>query len=577
MSRSIGLTLVALSLTLPAAVLAQEPADLIVVGGTIHTLDPAAPQVEAMAVADGRVVALGASRDLLDRHRGQVTEVLELGGRTVVPGLIDAHGHVMDLGRFLRSLDLRGTGSPNEIADQVREAAATRPAGAWILGRGWDQNDWTVKEFPTREVLDEAAPDHPVVLERVDGHAVWVNSAALETAGVTAETPDPEGGRIVREADGSPSGVLVDNAEALVKSRVPAPDAAESAARLAVARHHLLSVGLTGVHDMGAGPATVELYRAAADSGRLLPRLVVYLEGNLATLDWWETEGAEAVGRGDGERWLVRGVKLYADGALGSRGAALLEPYSDDAGNRGLLVTPPDSLAERTARTVALGLQPAIHAIGDRGNRVALEAIAAAGTDATQLRPRIEHAQVIALEDVPRFAALEVLASVQPTHATSDMPWAEDRVGPERIRGAYAWRTLREAGVRLACGSDFPVEQTNPFHGLYAAVTRMDREGRPAGGWRAAERMTREEALACFTVDAAYAAGLEDELGSLAVGRRADFLVLDRDVLAVPEEEIAGTRVLRTVIGGETVYEAEGYSRGSASRAAVASSQRPRR
>jgi hypothetical protein len=305
---------------------------------------------------------------------------------------------------------------------------------------------------------------------------------------------------------------------------------------------------------MGTEVEEVELFREWAEAGRLVPRIVSYLDSSDTTLMGALDSVAAAESAEPGDRFRIRGVKFYADGALGSRGAALLEPYSDDTGNEGLLVTPPDALEAGVARALGLGLQPAIHAIGDRGNRVALEAIAAAIENG---RPsRIEHAQVVALEDIPRFAELDVIASMQPIHATSDMYWAEERVGPGRIQGAYAWRKTLDAGVPLACGSDFPVESPNPFYGLYAAVTRQDQEGWPAGGWRLEERLTRDEALACFTRWAADAAGMDDQVGTLAVGRRADFLVLDRDIMEVPAEEIWRTQVLRTVIDGETVYEA---------------------
>jgi predicted amidohydrolase YtcJ len=401
----------------------------------------------------------------------------------------------------------------------------------------------------------------------------------MDLAGVTAATPNPEGGRIVRDEAGSPTGIFIDNAEGLIDLAVPPPGPEELAARLAAAQERMVSAGLTGVHDMGTEVEEVELFREWAEAGRLLPRIVSYLDGDdpvlMSALDSIVARESAA----PGDRLRIAGVKLYADGALGSRGAALLEPYSDDPGNQGLLVTPPDTLEAEVARTLGLGLPPAIHAIGDRGNRIALDAIAAAresvagpatertaigtstandgnGSQAPGLPPRIEHAQVVALDDIPRFAELGVVASMQPTHATSDMYWAEERVGSERIRGAYAWRKMLDAGVPLACGSDFPVESTNPFYGLYAAVTRQDQEGWPAGGWRREELLTREEALACFTSWAAEAAGMGNEIGTLAVGRRADFLVLDRDVMAVPAEEIWRTQVLRTVIDGETVYEA---------------------
>jgi len=400
----------------------------------------------------------------------------------------------------------------------------------------------------------------------------------MDLAGIAAATPDPEGGRIVRDEAGNPTGVFIDNAEGLIDAAIPPPGPEDLAARLAAAQERMISVGLTGVHDMGTEVEEVELFREWAEAGRLVPRVVSYLDSSDATLMNALDSIVAAEYPEPGDRYRIGGVKFYGDGALGSRGAALLEPYRDDPGNEGLLVSRPDSLQAVVTRALSLGLQPAIHAIGDRGNRVALDAIAAAEdsvrgatpesagigpstvNDATGwhlgLYPRIEHAQVVALEDIARFAEQNVIASMQPTHATSDMYWAEDRVGPDRIQGAYAWRKMLDAGVPLACGSDFPVENPNPFHGLYAAVTRQDQEGWPAGGWRPEERLTREEALACFTRWAADAAGMRGEVGTLAVGARADFLVLDQDVMEVPADSIWRTRVLRTVIDGETVYEA---------------------
>jgi hypothetical protein len=563
------------ALTLGATSLAaQEPADLVLTNGIIHTVDPEAPLAQAMAVLDGEIRAVGTAEHV-DAWRGPDTTVIDLEGRAVIPGLIDAHAHVFNLGKFLRTLDLVGTVSVQEIATRVGEAAAERPAGEWILGRGWDQNDWAVKEFPTTAALESAAPDHAVWLTRVDGHAGWANRRAMELAGITAATLDPDGGRIVRDEAGNPTGIFIDNAEELIEAAVPEPGPEELAARLAAAQERMVSVGLTGAHDMGTELEEVALFREWAAAGRLVPRIVFYLDSSDTTLMGALDSIAAAGDAQPNDRYFISGVKFYGDGALGSRGAALLEPYRDDAGNVGLLVTPPEKLQAQATRALSLGLQPAIHAIGDRGNRVALEAIAAAEesvamgsgngitsgstTDLSVWRggaPRIEHAQVVALDDIPRFAELGVIASVQPTHATSDMYWAEDRVGPERIQGAYAWRKMLEAGVPLACGSDFPVENPDPFHGLHAAITRQDQEGWPRGGWRPEDRLTREEALACFTVWAADAAGMADDIGSLEVGKRADFLILDRDIMNIPAEEIWATRVLRTVIDGETVYEA---------------------
>ncbi|CAN5810175.1 amidohydrolase [soil metagenome] len=551
-----ALFVLALGFALPAAGTAQEPADVILVDAAIHTMDPARPVAQALAATRGRIVALGDSKSLLAAHRGPDTVVIDAGGAVVLPGLIDAHAHVMNLGRFLATVDLFGTGSAEDVAGRIGEATRSHAPGEWILGRGWDQNDWDVKEFPTKEILDRVAPRNPVFLDRVDGHAVWVNSAALEAGGVTAATADLEGGQIMRDAEGRPTGILIDFATDLVERAIPAPSDEELWAMFDAAQERIVALGMTGVHDMGVGRDTLALYRSWDDAGLMLPRLVVYFSARSPeAMAWWEREGRERYGR-PGNRFRVRGPKSYADGALGSRGAALLEPYEDAPQMSGTFLVPPDTLAAIVAAAVDLGLQPAIHAIGDAGNRAALDAIEAAGAPA-DLRPRVEHVQVVALPDIPRFAGLGAIASYQPTHATSDMYWAEDRVGPERIRGAYAWRTMRDSGARLACGSDFPVESPNPFFGIYAAVTRQDQEGWPEGGWRPGERMTREEALACFTREAAWAAGMEDEVGTLSVGKRADFVIVDRDPLTAPVDDLWQTQVLRTVIDGKTVYEAE--------------------
>lgn len=552
------------ALLLPTSVAVAQSdmeADVVVQGGTFHTMNIAQPTAQAIAIVGGRIVGVGDDDDIRQRFVGPDTRIEDVGGRVVIPGLIDAHAHLMNLGEYLANLELIGTTSAEEIAAMVRSAAAATPPDVWIRGRGWDQNDWEMKEFPTRGVLDEIeGVEQPVFLKRVDGHAAWVNTRALEIAGIDAQTPDPEGGRILRDRNGTPTGVLVDDAIDLVEDRIPAPDESELEAWLVAAQDHVVSLGVTGVHAMEETRADTEAYARLDGSGRLVPRVVLYLDGDEeGVLGWWRDEGATTMR--PTEHLRIKGVKLYADGALGSRGAALLEPYADDPGNSGILVTPADELAALMTEVVELGLQPVTHAIGDRGNRIALDAVEAAFEAvphgrSTSRAPRIEHAQVVARDDFARFASLGVVASVQPTHATSDMYWAEDRVGSERIEGAYAWRTFREAGVTLVCGSDFPVENANPFHGLYAAMTRQDQEGWPEGGWYPDQRMTPEQALACFTVDPARVVGMHNEVGTLAVGRWADYVVIDRDILSVPPDEVWKTRVLQTVIGGETVYRA---------------------
>ena len=569
MTALLAAIIVALALS-AAPVSAQEAADLVVTGGVIHTADPDAPLAQAMAVSDGIIVAIG-SADEIERYRGPGTTSIELEGRAVIPGLIDAHAHVFNLGMFLRTVDLVGTTAIEEIATRVREAAAGRPAGEWILGRGWDQNDWAVEEFPTAAAFDAAAPHHPVWLTRVDGHAGWANRRAMELAGITAETPDPEGGRIVRDQAGNPTGVFIDNAEDLIEAAIPAPGPEELRARLAAAEERMVSVGLTGVHDMGTEAEEVEVLQDWAEAGRLVPRIVSYLDSSDTTLMSALDSIAAAASPEPGDRFRIRGVKFYADGALGSRGAALLEPYSDDPGNVGLLVTPPELLEAGVTRAVGLGLQPAIHAIGDRGNRVALEAIRAAesvnmatardadGGSTTRderaaIAPRIEHAQVVALEDIPRFAELGVVASMQPTHATSDMPWAEERVGPARIRGAYAWRTLLTAGARIVAGSDFPVEEPSPLLGVYAAVTRQDGKGMPTLGWYPEQRMTLDEAIRAFTAEPAYAVFDEASRGRLAPGMKADLTVFARPLEAGPR--LLEQTIAMTIVEGKPIYEA---------------------
>nr|BCX01228.1 MAG: amidohydrolase [Bacteroidota bacterium] len=532
----------------------QEAADVLLYNGRIYTMaEPA--RAEAMAIRGDRIVAVGSTAELRRRFRAR-TEI-DLGGRTVLPGLIDAHAHLMGQGVSMLQADLVGANSKEEILDRLRRFAQSRPPGSWILGRGWDQNRWPEKAFPTAEDLDRLFPDRPVWLRRIDGHAAWANSKAMELAGISVQTPDPEGGRILRYPDGRPTGVFIDRAMALVERFIPPPSEEDLERALELAIGECLRYGITSVHDAGVDRRTIERYRRFIDEGRFPLRVYALIGGVGETLEYFCRQGP-LLGYG-GNRLTVRAVKLYADGALGSRGAALLEDYSDEPGNRGLLIVSADSLARQVERVMACGFQVAIHAIGDRGNRAALDAIARAieRTGRRDLRPRIEHAQIVALEDIPRFRQLGVIASMQPIHATSDMYWAEARVGPERIRGGYAWRRFLDAGVVLAAGSDFPVEPVNPFLGLYAAVTRQDRSGWPPGGWYPDQRLRLQEAVRAFTLGAAYAAFEEDLKGSLEPGKLADFIVLDRDIFAVPERDIADVRVLETWLGGERVYRAE--------------------
>ena len=474
-------------------------------------------------------------------------------GATLLPGLIDAHGHLYSLGLLAGNLDLTGVPSLGAAVRRIAEYARGSSAG-WILGRGWNQVLWPVREFPAAADIDAVVAARPVWLRRIDGHAGWANSRALELAGIGADTPDPVGGKIVRDSRGVATGILIDKAMNLVESRVPAPDrqALRKAYRLAIGA--MLPLGITGVHDAGIDREQAEVFLSMADDAELGIRVYAMLSDAGANLDAFTKPL-----RGYGNDHLdIAAVKLYTDGALGSRGAALMQPYDDDAENRGLPFWTQQELDGFVQKANDKGFQVAIHAIGDLGNRMALDAIdRAQGGEASPLRNRVEHAQVIAMEDIPRFASLGVIASMQPIHATSDMNMAEDRVGPERIRGAYAWRRLLESGAVIASGSDFPVESPNPFLGLYAAVTRQDRGGLPEAGWFADQAMSRAEALHSFTLAAAWAAHQEDRLGSLEPGKWADFILIDRDFFRIPAAEIDDIRVLQTWVGGKLVYDAD--------------------
>jgi predicted amidohydrolase YtcJ len=546
------LLLAALAAATAGPSFAEDGADLLLQHGVFYPVQPPGRVEGSLAVQGGRIVYLGPDAGA-ERFRGPRTRVVDLAGRTVTPGLIDAHSHLLGLGRALSEVDLTAAPTYDEVIRRVREAAARVPKGTWVFGRGWDQNLWPGQQFPTHEALSAAVPDHPVWLSRVDGHAALVNARALQLLGIDDAVKDPAGGRFLRDAAGRPSGVLVDNAMDMVGGRLPGATRAEYERWLRAGARHCLTYGLTTVTDMGADAGAIEAYRSLRQAGELPLRAAVFLTDNPALLDEWFRRGPEI----DPEaRLVIRGVKLYADGALGSRGAALLEPYSDDPGNIGLLVTPGDHMEDVARRALAAGFQVGIHAIGDRGSLVALDAMEKAlGGPRPAARFRLEHTQVVRVQDLERMARLGIIASMQPTHATSDMPWADERLGERRLERAYAWRKVLADGGRLALGSDFPVESADPRLGLYAAVTRQDLKGNPAGGWLPEERLTREEALRGFTLDAAWSLFLEKEVGSLEVGKRADLVVFARDIMTVPEAEIPRVEVDMTLVDGRVVHE----------------------
>ena len=508
----------------------------------------AAPAALSVLVDGGRVAFVGPAAEA--RRRVPRAATVDLAGAYVYPGFADAHGHLAELGKALESADLKGLRSAEACAGKMRALAV--PAGTWVEGDGWDQNLWTPSAFPDARTLDAVFPDRPAFARRIDGHAVWTNTAAMRAAGITASTPDPPGGRILHRPDGSPSGVFLDNAMDAVMRARPEPSDGDLRRWFAAALSSCASVGLTEVGDAsGYGEREIAVLRKMAAEGALPIR--VY-----ATIGAWSPEFDALLARGPqaGDVLSVRAVKIYADGALGSRGAALLADYSDDPGNRGLDVTPPARIESIAKRCLAAGFQVWIHAIGDRANRAALDALEAAekAVPSADPRPRIEHAQVVTPEDRPRFARLGVIASIQPAFTTSDMPWAEARLSAARIGESYAWRSLEKAGARLAGGSDFPVESNDPRKGIYAAVTREDADGRPPGGWRPAEDLSRKDAVALYTSGAAYAMFQEARRGSIAAGKDADFSVLDRDLGSCPAAEIPKARVVMTVVAGNVAF-----------------------
>ncbi|HUH31598.1 MAG TPA: amidohydrolase [Rhodanobacter sp.] len=550
-----------LCITLFAVLLAALPvaraADLLISNVNGYTLDSHGQlqHFQALLVDRGKVVATGDTATLAGQ--AGTARVIDGHGHTLLPGLIDAHGHVLELGYARNSVDLSDTQSLGAALAKIKAYAAAHPDAKWIRGGGWNQEIWKLGRFPTAQELDTAVPDRPVWLSRIDGHAAWANSAAIKLTGVTKATQDPDGGRIERDADGNPAGVFVDGATDLVDASVPALTAQDQAAALDTALAEMARVGLTGVSDAGIDLANYRLYRQYADAHKLTARIYAMIRDTGPDFDAISKDGP-LLGYGN-DFLTVRAVKLYADGALGSRGAAMLQPYADDPHNRGLLFMPPATMTAKIEKAFAKGYQVGIHAIGDRANREVLDSYAAAYQaypGASALRNRVEHAQIVSLPDIPRFVTLHLIASMQPTHATSDMNMAEHRIGHERIKGAYAWQRFLQQGTVIAGGSDFPVESPNPFYGLYSAVTREDHQGRPRGGWYPDQDLTFVQALRAFTLDAAYAEHAENTLGTLEPGKWADFILIDHDVVKDPPGRIWDTQVLQTWVGGKQVYAA---------------------
>jgi predicted amidohydrolase YtcJ len=500
-----------------------------------------------MVFDGGKVIAIGSSE--LNKQFPNATKI-DGKNKVMLPGLIDAHGHVMGLGETLLQVDLRESKSALDAAKMVQAYAKEQQGLAWITGRGWNQVLWPGKAYPTASLLDEYVNNKPVMLSRVDGHASWVNSKALEIAGITKDTLDPPGGKIVRDNQGNPTGILIDNAESLLLKHLPKTSEATLTAQLNAAGGQLLSEGITSVHDAGIDKVVYEYYQKRVAQHSLPLRIYPMIAATSPVLKQLLKTGHVQ----DQYDWLsIMSVKAYGDGALGSRGAALLKPYSDDPDNSGLLVTRETDLKPLFDLVLGSGFQLNFHAIGDRANRLALDQFADSfeRIGGKSLRNRVEHAQVINVDDIPRFKVLNIIPAMQPTHATSDMNMAEDRVGADRLKGAYAWQTFLKQGSPVAFGSDFPVELSNPFFGLHAAVTRQNRNNNPDNGWIPSESVTVKQAFRGFTLDAAYAAHQEKILGGLTAGKWADFILIDQDIFAISPQDIWKTQVLETWIAGE--------------------------
>ena len=546
---------------LAPALASAQSADLILRNGRIYTVDDAKPFGTALVVRGDRVIFVGSDAEAAT-FAGKSTRVIDLAGFTVLPGFADAHIHVLGVGQALREVNLVGVTTYEEVVSRtVARSRDTKP-GEWILGRGWDQNLFPSREFPTHEELSRALPNNPVVLTRIDGHALLANAKAMALAGVTAKTKDPAGGRIVRDASGNPTGVFVDNAKELVERAVPPSSHDELKKALVAAVDDLNSWGLTSAQDPGEGPSVTGIYEELARANALNIRSYVMLsDPDVSDAASWAKSKNPFIRRGpqsalyNGHLW-IRAIKLYADGAMGSRGAALLAPYSDDPGNTGLLVSTPEHIEGTAEMALKNGFQVNVHAIGDRGNRNVLDAFETALRKFPRAdhRFRIEHAQTLSPSDIPRFEKLGVIPSMQSSHQTSDMGWIERRLGPVRVKGAYAWRSLLETGVIIPNGTDAPVERVNPFITFHSAVTRQNPDNQPAGGWYPEQKMTREEALKSMTIWPAFAAFQEKTMGSLTPGKYADFVILSQDILRVPETDIMKTAVIGTFVGGKAVY-----------------------
>ena len=548
-----------LSLLVPATVSAQA-ADMVLRGATIHTGEAARPTAQAVAIRDGKIVYVGTNAGVA-RFIGGRTDVRDLRGRFVYPGFVDAHAHFTGIGSREQTLNLEGTNTKDAFLARVEAAVRQAKPGEWITGRGWIETFWSPPVFPTRADLDRIAPNNPVVLTRADGHASVANGMALRIAGLTGSTAAPSGGAINLDADGQPTGMLIDAAQELMARHVPDPSEATLERALELASQREVALGWTQVQDAhGSWEEVARMRRLYAD-GRIKVRIYKTITGPGRGADSLIRLGPGAPEFGD--RFTVRGIKLVMDGALGSRGAALLEPYNDDHTTKGLITTDTVAVKGLLERALRQGIQVETHAIGDRANRIVLDmygaafrAVPPAQRKIRNPRWRVEHAQIVEPRDLRRFQTLGLIASMQPSHAIGDLHFVPSRIGLARTAGAYAWQSMLKMGVPVAGGSDAPVERGEPMIEFYAAVARKDMQGRSGPGWHPEEKVTRAQALRMFTWYPAFAAFEEDRRGSIKVGKMADFTILDRDIMKIPVAEILTTRNMMTIINGEVVYQA---------------------
>ena len=523
----------------------KKKADLLVTNATVYTADSSFSTADAFVIKDGKFLAVGPAADLANDYEADSTA--DLGGQPVFPGFYDPHAHFLGLGQVLSQADLVGAGSYDEVIERLKTFYQQHPDITWLTGRGWDQNDWDSKVFPTKEKLDAAFPDIPVALTRVDGHALLVNSKALRLAQVTP-TSKVAGGEVVL-ANAQPTGVLVDNAMQLVRRVLPRPSNADKAQMLLAAQRACVALGLTSISDAGISPDEINLIDSLQKAGKLKIRDYAMVSLGEPNLNYFLKRGPFQT-----DRLTVRAFKLYADGALGSRGACLRKPYTDRPDTGGFLLLSPEELERVTTLLYASNFQANTHCIGDSANHLMLNLYGKLLKGKNDRRWRIEHAQVVSPEDVVKFSQYSIIPSVQPTHATSDMYWATERLGPARVKGAYAFKNLMQQNSLIAFGSDFPVEHPNPMFGFHSAVARQDAKNFPAGGYQMENAVDRKSALLGMTRWAAYA-NFEDHLrGSIAPGKQADFVVLDRDIMTVPNPQLRDTKVKQTWIGGERVY-----------------------